>query len=71
MSLSDYEINGQIIDRLTLTRQLLDGFVSDYSGQRIGLVTLGNPPAIWLPLTSDKIIVQDAISRIRTFLGGE
>lgn len=70
MSLSDYEINGQIVDRLTLTRQLLDGFVSDYSGQRIGLVILGNPPALWLPLTSDKIIVQDAISRIRTFLGG-
>lgn len=70
MSLSDYEINGQAVDRITMTRQLLHDFVADYSGQRIGLVILGNPPAIWLPLTSDKHNVQDAISRIRTFLGG-
>ncbi|MCU7939256.1 MAG: VWA domain-containing protein [gamma proteobacterium symbiont of Bathyaustriella thionipta] len=70
MSLSDYEVNGQVLDRMTLTRKLLDGFVADYSGHRIGLVILGNPPALWLPLTSDKSIVQDAISRIRTLLGG-
>jgi len=70
MSLSDYEINGQAVDRMTMTRKLLDGFVSDYSGQRIGLVILGNPPAVWLPLTSDKSNVRNAISRIRTFLGG-
>ena len=70
MSLSDYELDGQVVDRITLTRQLLDGFISDYSGHRIALVILGNPPALWLPLTSDKSIVQDAVSRIRTFLGG-
>lgn len=70
MSLSDYEVDGQAVSRMTLTKQLLDGLVVEYSGSRIGLVVLGNPPAVWLPLTSDKQLVRDAVSRINTFLGG-
>lgn len=70
MSLRDYEIDGQAVDRMTLTRRLLDDFITDYSGNRIGLVISGSPPAMWLPLTTDKTVVTDAVSRIRTVLGG-
>lgn len=70
MTLKDYSANDEPISRMTMVRQMLDRFVSDYSGQRVGLVILGDPPAIWLPLTTDKSVVRNAISRIQTTLGG-
>ena len=70
MSLHDYVVNGQRVDRMTMTRHSLDGFVNEFSGSRISLVILGNPPALWVPLTTDKAVVRDAISRIQPVLGG-
>ncbi len=70
MSLSDYEIEGKPVSRIGISRLLLKSFIKNYSGSRMGLVILGNPPALWLPLTSDKAVMQDAVSRITTFLGG-
>jgi Ca-activated chloride channel family protein len=70
MTLRDYVIDGERVDRMTLTRRLLDRFVADFQGRRIGLVVLGNPPALWLPLTSDKNVVRDAIARLRTTMVG-
>jgi Ca-activated chloride channel homolog len=70
MSLPDYILDNQAVDRMSLTRRLLDAFVTDYSGSQIGLVILGNPPALWLPFTADKNLVRNAISRLRPVLGG-
>ena len=70
MGLEDYVVDGRPVDRMTLARQLLDGFVAEYSGRRIGLVVLGDPPALWLPLTRDKAVVRDAVGRLRVNLGG-
>lgn len=70
MTLRDYVVGGEPVDRMSITRRLLDGFVAGYRGRRIGLVVLGNPPALWLPLTDDKAVVRDAISRLRPVLGG-
>ena len=70
MSLSDYEIQGEAVSRLAMSQLLLEDFINQYSGKRIGLVILDNPPALWLPLTTDKNVVQDAVSRITTLLGG-
>ena len=70
MTLRDYVIDGEPVDRMRLARTLVDGFVKNYSGRRIGLVILGNPPALWLPLTTDRMVVRDAVARIRSVLGG-
>ncbi len=70
MTLKDYVVDTQPVDRMSITRQLLDAFIADYPGNRMGLVILGNPPALWLPLTADKQVVRDAVRRIRTSLGG-
>jgi len=70
MTLQDYVVDGQRVDRMTMMRRLLDRFVVDYRGRRLGLVVLGNPPALWLPLTSDKGVVRDAVARLRPVLGG-
>lgn len=70
MGLRDYIVDGERVDRMTLTRRLLDRFLADYSGRRVGLVVLGDPPALWLPLTPDRAVVRHAVGRIRTTLGG-
>lgn len=70
MSLSDYEIQGQVMSRLAMSQLLLKDFINHYSGKRISLVILGGPPALWVPLTTDKAVVQDAVGRITTLLGG-
>lgn len=70
MVLRDYMVDGERVDRMTMTRRLLDRFVADFQGRRIGLVVLGNPPALWLPLTPDKRVVRDAIARLRTVMIG-
>ncbi len=70
MGLSDYTIDDQPVDRMSLSKRLLDGFVAEYSGRRVGLVVLGNPPALWLPLTTDKAQVRAGIARLQTTLGG-
>lgn len=70
MTLRDYVVDGEPVDRMTLMRQLLDAFVGGFSGRRIGLVVLGNPPALWLPLTTDRQAVRDAVARLRPVLGG-
>lgn len=70
MVLKDYVIDEKPIDRMSMTRRLLKDFINDYSGARIGLTIMGNPPLHWLPYTPDKGIIRDAISRLRTTLGG-
>lgn len=70
MGLRDYMADGKRVSRMTMLKQLLSDFVKRYSGRRLALVVLGDPPALWLPLTRDKHTVLDAISRLRTALGG-
>lgn len=70
MALRDYVVEGERVDRMTLTRRLLDRFVADFRGRRIGLVVLGDQSALWLPLTRDKAVVRDAIARLRTTIVG-
>lgn len=70
MVLRDYIIEGEQIDRMEMTRRLLNKLVDNFNGQRLALVVLGRPPSLWLPLTSDRRVVKDAVSRLQTTLGG-
>ena len=70
MNLRDYVAAGQPITRMAMLKNLLAEFVANYSGRNMGLVVLGDPPAIWLPLTDDRDVVLDAVGRLRTGLGG-
>ncbi len=70
MNLRDYLADGERVSRMTMLKTLLADFVQRWSGRRIALVVLGDPPAVWLPLTRDRDAVLDAIGRLRTGLGG-
>ncbi len=60
----------QQFDRMEKTKRILQQLVSRFKGQRIGLVILGRPAAVWLPLTSDMEQIQFAIQHLKTTLGG-
>ena len=70
MVIEDYQVEGENISRMKLTRQLLSDFIENYSGSRIGLSLMGDPPLHWLPYTTDRSAVLDAVSRLRPALGG-
>lgn len=70
MSLKDYLINAQSVSRIDMAKLLLADYISHYSGAHLALVVLGNPPALWLPLTSDRAVVENEVQRLTTFLGG-
>jgi len=70
MRLKDYVIDEQPKSRMEMAKLFLDGFAESFSGERMGLVVLGSPPALWLPLTPDRRAIRDALARLRPVLGG-
>ena len=70
MVLRDYVIEGEQIDRMQMARRLLIQLVDNFKGDRLALVILGRPPSLWLPLTTDRRVMKDAVSRLKTTLGG-
>ena len=70
MVLKDYQVDEKQIDRMAMTRLLLKKLVSEFRGRKVGLVILGRPSSVLLPLTDDFLLVQHFIDRLKTTLGG-
>jgi Ca-activated chloride channel homolog len=70
MVLKDYQLNGKPVDRMTMTRVLLDRFARHFSGKRIGIVVLGDQPQILLQPSADKNLVSYMINQLRTTVSG-
>ncbi len=70
MTLTDYQVDAKMLDRMSMLRQLLQQFIDNYRGQRLGLVLMGNPPMLWLPFTGDRELVKKSVARIQTTLAG-
>jgi Ca-activated chloride channel family protein len=70
MSLKDYQMKGLAISRLSMAQSLLNSLVDATANNKMALLLLSNPPALWLPLTDDKAVLKNAISRTSTLLGG-
>ena len=70
MALKDSSIEGHQSDRMHKQIDSLSKLVQRFRGERIALVVLGRPPALWLPLTHDRKLVLSMLSRLQTTLGG-
>lgn len=70
MVLRDYELDGRRVDRLSLAKTLLDRFVADFHGREVGLVVLGQPPALWVPLTADHALLRRLLARLQPVMAG-
>jgi Ca-activated chloride channel homolog len=70
MTLRDYELDGQRVDRLKVAKRLLDRFAVDFAGRRLGLVVVGRPSAVWTPLTADRELVRHLLGRFEPTMAG-
>ncbi len=70
MGLRDYRVDGEPVDRLSVAKGLLDRFVTDFGGERVGLVVVGTPSAIWAPLTADLALIRHLLGRLELTMAG-
>lgn len=70
MSLRDYIVEGQRIDRMTLVKAVLDRFLQKLQGERISLVVFGEQAYTLVPMTTDQQLLRSMLSRIQTTMAG-
>ena len=70
MTLKDYVVEGQAVDRFTIARIILERFLTEFEGRSVAIVVLGQPSAIWLPLTAELDLARHLVGRLRLSLGG-
>jgi len=70
MVLKDYDVQGEPVDRMTMTRALLKRFAERFNGNRLGLVIIGDRPYPLLQPSGDKDLVQHLLSRLRVGMAG-
>ncbi len=70
MVMKDYRLDGQRVDRMSMTQALLDRFSRRFSGKRIGIVVLGEQPLILLPPSEDRTLVRHMIHQLKPTIAG-
>jgi Ca-activated chloride channel family protein len=70
MVLRDYVLNGQRIERISLLKNLLKQFVHNLKGERISIIVFGETANTLVPLTQDRHLLSNMISRISAGMVG-
>ncbi len=70
MSGLDLELNGQVVDRLTVLKFILEDFVKKRSEDRLGLVVFGEQAYTQCPLTLDHGAIIDLIDHLEIGMVG-
>jgi len=70
MSIKDYAINENELDRLNLVKALLIEFIGQLNNSRTGTMVYADQAYILTPLTNDKKLARSNIKRIRTAVAG-
>lgn len=71
MSIDDFKIGGQAVERLSVLKGLINQFVEARSGDKFGLVIFGDHAATLLPPTFDHELVQTMLARVPVGITGE
>ena len=71
MAALDFKHEGQVVDRLTAVKQVVDRFVEGRSGDRIGLVVFGTEAFTQVPLTRDYNTISSILSEVEIGAAGE
>ncbi|QIZ77228.1 vWA domain-containing protein [Ferrimonas lipolytica] len=58
MRVEDMQLNGQLVDRFTMIRQVLGDFIERRDGDRLGLILFANDAYLQAPLTFDRKTVK-------------
>jgi Ca-activated chloride channel family protein len=70
MLLRDYTLGGARITRMDLVKRLLDELVQGLEGDRIGVVVFGETAHTLVPLSTDRELVRQMLSRVEVGVAG-
>lgn len=70
MQIQDFEINGQLVDRLTAIKLIAGDFIERRKGDRIGLILFGTNAYLQTPLTFDIATVKQLLNESAVGLAG-
>lgn len=62
--------DGKSTDRLTAVKQVLDGFLSQREGDRVGLIFFGSAPFVQAPFTEDLKVCRQLLSEAQVKMAG-
>lgn len=71
MQTKDFEINGQITDRLTALKLIASDFIERRKGDRVGLILFGTNAYLQTPLTFDLATVKQLLMETTVGLAGK
>jgi Ca-activated chloride channel family protein len=61
---------GEMVDRLTAVKEVLDDFLSRRKGDRVGLIFFGNAPFVQAPFTEDLDVCRQLLNEAQTKMAG-
>ena len=71
MQMEDFEINGRQVNRLYATKYVVDDFILQRKGDRLGLILFGEQAYLQTPLTFDLITVQTLLREAVIGIAGD
>jgi len=71
MDTADMEINGKAVNRLAIVKQVLNDFISQRDGDRLGLILFGSNAYLQTPLTFDRETVRSFMEESALGLAGK
>ncbi len=70
MTLRDYLLNGQRVDRMTLLKGLLGGVIDRLAGERMGIIVFGEHAYTLVPLSRDEHLLHAMLTRLNPTVAG-
>ena len=71
MSIEDFEVNGQRIDRLAVLKGVVSRFVEARQGDRFGVIVFGSTAATMVPPSFDRDLVTGMIRQVQVGIAGD
>ncbi|WP_124950430.1 VWA domain-containing protein [Sulfuriferula thiophila] len=71
MSISDFEVHGQPVERLAVLQDLVTRFVTGRQGDRFGLIAFGSSAGTLVPPTFDRELVNSMLRRMQIGIAGD
>jgi len=71
METKDFELSGEVVDRLTATKAIVDDFLKKRQGDRVGLILFGSQAYVQVPLTFDLHTVRTLLDEAVVGLAGK
>ena len=71
MSIDDFELNGQKVDRLAVLKGVVSRFVEARQGDRFGVIVFGSTAATMVPPSFDRDLVTGMIRQVQVGIAGD